>query len=218
MSEKAIVNDQEDLREEEKVRNQKIKSLELQISDLLNRLDPSKITQKAVNLKLESPEFVTLEGRAVDLRRQAAELSAKVTPADIHDAKLRKFTRDADDLLAGGKREEGAAIERKKDIYLEDRKKLLTDIQNLNSQIEGVEAQRKALFVPVFREAFEQIKFAFAEKLLSAASWIDKEFEEYLQLQEEFGIRGFINPVNEMRIYRENRWREVRDKLDRWLP
>ena len=213
-----IVNDQEDLREEEKVRNQKIKSLELQISDLLNRLDPTRITWKLIEKKLESSEVTSLEGRATDLRRQQAELSAKVTPMDIHDAKLRKFTRDADDLLAGGKREEGAAIERKKDIYLEDRKKLLTDIQNLNAEIEQLEVQRRSLFVPVFREVFEQIKFAFAEKLSFAASWIEGEFEEYLQLQEEFGIRGFINPANEMRLYREGPWRQVRDKLDRWLP
>jgi predicted nucleic acid-binding Zn-ribbon protein len=218
MSEKTLIDDQEDLREEEKVRNQKIKSLEAKIADLLNRLDPTRITWKLIEKKLESSEVTSLESRATDLRRQAAELSAKVTPMDIHEAKLRKFIRDGDDLLAAGKREEMSAIEREKDIYLEDRKKLLSDIQNLNGQIEGVEGQRKALLTSTFKEAFDEIKRGLASKLSGAVIWAEKELAEFTQLQGDLGIKLFFNVESELRLFREGPWRETRDKLDKWLP
>jgi hypothetical protein len=139
-------------------------------------------------------------------------------PVEVHDARLRRFERTHEDALADNHVERAKGIEQEKLGFLQEREKTIQAVKNLNSQIEQIEVQKKNILTPVFREVFDGIKFAFGEKLLSCANWIDKEFEMYLELQDEFGVRGFINPVNEMRLFREGPWRETRDRLDRWLP
>ena len=203
---------------QEKEKEQELERLKLKVADLMDRLNPAHVTQKAVNLKLESDEIVGLQARADGLRKEADELSATLLPAEVYEARLRRFERTHEDALADNRVERAKGIEQEKLQFLDERKKTVEAIQALNGQIEGVEAQKKAILTPVFREVFDGIKFAFADKLLICANWIDKEFEEFLRLQEEYGVRGFINPVNEMRLFREGPWRKTRDRLDRWLP
>lgn len=211
-----ITNDQENLRGED--REQELERLKLEVDDLMNRLDPANVVQKAVNLKLESPEVQALMAQADDLRRQEKELSGTLVAAEVAEARTRRFDRLREDALAENKIEKAQSILGEKNLFLEEQAKVIQAIRDLNSQIEQIEAQKKALFVPVFHETFEQIKFGFAEKLNFAASWIDREFEAWVQLEEEFGIKISLNPTNQMRLFRENPWKETRERLDRWLP
>jgi hypothetical protein len=198
--------------------NETIESLEKKIADILSRLDPKRITQEAVEKKLQSDEVVALQASGEGLRKQFNELSSTIISAEVAEAKTRRFDRLHDDALADGdvSKAEGLAIE--KIQYLEDCKKLLADMQNLNSQIEQNEASLKALLVPVFRGSFDEIKLGLASKLSGAVSWAEKELAEFTRLQGDLGIKLFFNVESEMRIFREHEWREVRDKLDKWLP
>lgn len=197
---------------------QEIEALEAKIADLTWRLHPSKVAQKAVDLKLESPEMQALLARADDLRKQSDELSGAIVAPEIAEAKMKRFDWLHTDSLADGDIPKAQSIEAEKIQYLEDCRKLLNDIQNLNSQIEQIEAERKALLVPAFKEAFDSIKQGFASKLNFTVSWVERELQEFIQLQGDYEVKLFFNPDHEMRIFRETPWKELRDRLDRWLP
>lgn len=212
MSEQETGKLQEDL-------EQKIEASNLKVATILEKLNPHQITRKLVEAKLQSEEVVALLARSAALRNKADELSGTLAPVEVFEARLRRFDRLHEDFLADGKIEAAQKKIDEKNLFLQEREKVIQAVQSLNSQAGAAEQEIRALLRPVFFSSMEEIKLAIALKLNTVLSFMRKEISDFVALQEEYGIKLPFNPLTEIKIYPEGVYRTVREALrDEILP
>lgn len=188
---------------------------EVEQHELLRALTMTLI-QKALDANQE--KMAQLDTKEFNLRSSLQELSARIESPEVTNAKIAVTQRKIEEFLATGKLDRVESLRQELHQMAEDMEKLSKEMEKLSRQIEEVEAERKALLTPIFRETFDEIKLGLSSRLSAATTWADRELEEFLKVKEQFGIKLFFNPESQLRIFREGPWREVRDKLDKWLP
>ena len=100
---------------------------------------------------------------------------------------------------------------------LESRKK---EVAQIGAEIDQIEAARKAIVKEALESVHLPIKETFIGLLERSISWIEKEQADCEEVADEFGVRAMLSPsfFRELRVFREGPFREIRGKLDEYLP
>lgn len=198
MKEQALKVDDGEIEEEEE--EEETTLIGLALEEAMGQLTPLNERQTALRDKLEAIR----DGDSDDLlQKRLNVLGRKLEEAEVM----------GEQKVAEGLRHEIEAIR----AGMESRKK---EKEQIEAEIEKVAAERKRIVKELLLSVHPSIKEGLVEDLQNSVDRLDREKAACEELADEYGVREMLGPsfFSELRIFREGKYRQIRDKLDEYLP
>ena len=190
--------------------------------------------EKDVKEEEEEEAEQTLIGKALE------EAMVKLTPLTQKQNELVDKLEEigkagSDDLtqkrlnVLGRKLEEAEVMGEKKtaETLQNQTAKIRTDLESrknqiaqIGAEIDKIEAERKQIVKDLLVAVIPEIKQNFIQLLDDTITWIEEEQKDCEEVADQFGVRAMLPPsfFRELRIFREGPFREIRGRLDEYLP
>jgi len=179
--------------------------------------DEETLTSKA--LEEATPELASLDEKQAEFEVKlevlrhgdSDELLQK--RLNVLGRKLEEAEVMGEQKIAEGLRHEVEAIR----AGMEGRKK---GIEQIEPEIDKIEVERKRIVKELLLSVHPSIKESLVEDLQDSLDRVEREKASLEEVADEYGVCEMLPPsfFRELRIFREGKYRQIRDKLDEYLP